>query len=264
MAFAQQKGNKKMKIIVVTGANRGIGLEFVKQYLNKGDYVFATCRNPKKAVNLKELSAKNANLSILQMDVCNETEIEQAAEEINQKKGVVDILINNAGYFHDDETTIVNNEDGSKTLLSNIYNVNAEMILYTFQVNSVGPLLVTKAFLKLLKVSKNPKMISLVSGTGVIFEGVNKLDPQYGYQASKAALHRINVGLARELLNDNIAVVGIGPGFIASDMGAKYGATLKASDTIPTAINVIEKLSINDTGKFFLWDGTEQNWLIKQ
>ncbi|KAI9141554.1 putative short chain dehydrogenase [Paraphysoderma sedebokerense] len=221
------------KTVLITGANRGIGLAFVNYYLSSGYNVIAAARNPESSSELKSLPVK-----LLKLDVSSEPSITKAAEEL--KNYTVDLLINNAGILHRDD----------------LQAASSEQIMAQFATNSLGPLLVTKAFLPHLCKSTHGgnivKVINITSRMGSIED--NTSGGYYGYRASKAALNQITKSLAIDLKPSKIAVLALHPGMIATDMTGGRG-DMGPKEAVECMVKCIEKLNLESSGEFWHRDG---------
>ena len=235
-----------MQSVFITGANRGIGLEFVRQYLQVEDtLVFASCRKPDEATELQKLvNTQREHATIIQLDVTNQPQIDSATEAVAQHVDSLDILINNAG---------INPPGKFQTLDA----LDADGFLFMFQVNSVAPFMVTKAFLNLLRGSTNPRIINISSQLGGLERKTS--GGQYGYCASKAALNMITRALAGDLRSEGIPVVTVHPGWVQTDMGGVH-ATLTPEESVSNLITLFDKLSLADSGSFLKWNGETHPW----
>ncbi len=138
--------------ILITGANRGLGLEFTSQLLARGERVFAARRNPLKTEELeKRLADYPEQLSIHELDVRDEEQIAGIARSVAEQSNSLDMLINNAGVYPEGER---------------FGNLRAESMLDTFQTNSIAPVLITQAFMELLSRGDQPRVINITSGMG--------------------------------------------------------------------------------------------------
>jgi NAD(P)-dependent dehydrogenase (short-subunit alcohol dehydrogenase family) len=230
VASADEKG-----IALVTGANRGLGLEFVKQLQGMGYEVIGTARSPEKATDLKATCSR-----VEQQDVADQASVTSLA---NRLSGVpVDILINNAG--------MLNRTD------SRLDTLDFDVMERSFQVNSLGPLRVTQALLPNLKAGDKKTIVSITSRLGSIELSTGGL---YSYRTSKTALNQINKIISYELAPQGFTCVVMHPGWVQTDMGGG-GATLTKPESISSMLEVIEGLTIESTGKFYNYDGVELPW----
>lgn len=230
-----------MPTILITGANRGLGLEFCKQYLKKQYQVYACCRHINTANELIKLKSDYPEqLSIIPLDVTSENSIDELKNHINHHS--IDILINNAGIYTDNESV-------------HHYDVNTWQKF--FMVNSIAPYLITLTLLENCKKSSQKKIININSGLGSISEisdGTN-----IPYRASKAAQNAITKSLAAENISHKMIIVAMSPGWVRTDMGG-VNAPLSPAESVSAMINQIEKLTAKDTGKFYSYNGKEIPW----
>jgi NAD(P)-dependent dehydrogenase (short-subunit alcohol dehydrogenase family) len=233
--------------VLVTGSNRGLGYEFVRQYLELGYEVIATCRFPKKAESLQKLKSSYENrLTIIKLDVSDKESIKNAYETVENGFSSVDLIINNAG--------IISGDGENEYPLGKIHTEN---VLHILNVNSVGPLLISEQFLDLLQKGTNPKIVNISSGMGSIGQKIDT--SRYSYCMSKAALNMASKMLSIELKSKGIAVWSIHPGWNRTDMGGS-GATLNPKNSVASMIKIIDSKTVRDTGKFLDWNGSEYAW----
>lgn len=232
-----------MKRIFITGASRGIGLELARQCLQRGDQVFASCRQPDSADGLQQLKSTNPDrLTILQLDVTNQSEVESVAEQVSAEIDHLDILFNNAGVLKSGEQ---------------IGNLNSDSLLKVLHVNSVGPVMVAQSLLDLLKAGKAGKIVNVTSQLGSISR--KRSGGRYSYDGSKAALNMFSRTLAFDVIDDGIITIVIHPGWVRTDMGGR-GAFIGVEESAAGILNVTEKLTKKDVGRFLAWDGAEIPW----
>ena len=232
-----------MKRIFITGASRGIGLELARQCLQRGDQVFASCRQPDSADGLQQLKSTNPDrLTILQLDVTNQSEVESVAEQVSAEVDYLDILFNNAGILHSDEQ---------------IGNLAFDTLLNVLHVNSVAPIMVAQSLLGLLKAGKAAKIVNVTSQLGSISR--KRSGGRYSYDGSKAALNMFSRTLAFDVIDDGIITIVIHPGWVRTDMGGS-GASIGVEESAAGILNVTEKLTKKDVGRFLAWDGAEIPW----
>ena len=242
------------KIALVTGAYKGLGLEFCKQLVNAGYKVILTAREIQKAQAAAEtLNVRQQSAIPKALEVTDEIQIKNLASWVKESYGRLDLLVNNAG---------VNPKDyADKSRMSKAFhldNLDAKEMLDVIHINSIAPLLVVKHFRSLLQKSERPIVLNISSWLGSVtnltFGG------HYGYVGSKNLLNVLNKSMANELRQDNIICVNVNPGWVQTDMGGQKAqfTTEQAVSNILT--NVVSKLSMSDTGKFLNYDGNEHPW----
>ena len=220
---------------LITGANRGIGLELTKLCLSKNFNVEACCRNPEASDELKNLSNHNPHLNVTKMDVTNSKSILSAAENFQNK---IDILVCNAG---------VNNGKGD--IFSKEHNENA--IMEVMMVNVGGPFLTIQNLYKNLNKNSMSKIVIISSLMGTQTHLSNNAPI---YRASKAAANNLMRTISNHFLNDNIIVSSYHPGWVRTDMGGA-NADISVEESATGLINHFLKLQKSDSGKFFNYDG---------
>ena len=232
-----------MKRVLISGANRGIGLELVRQCLARGDRVYAGCREPEEATELGALAAAAPDqLMILALDVTDEATIDTAVKRVQAAASGLDLLFNNAGVHFDGES---------------LANLAAENMIDLFRVNAVGPMLVTQRLRGLLITGDSAKVVNVSSEAGSI-SGMDRFRG-YSYYGSKAALNMFTRCLAFDNELAGVVVVAIHPGWVQTRMGGSR-APLLAADSAKAILAVTDKLNPADSGKFFNYDGQEMAW----
>jgi NAD(P)-dependent dehydrogenase (short-subunit alcohol dehydrogenase family) len=220
-----------MATVVITGANRGMGLEFVKQYLAKGDKVIALCRNTSD-----ELSQTSAKV-IDKVDVGSPECLEKILPVLSDLK--IDLLINNAG--------VLANET--------LEHMSVTTLEYQFRVNAIGPLMVTQMLRKQLV--KGAKVALITSRMGSVTD--NTSGGRYGYRMSKAALNIAGVSLAHDLKEQEVAVALLHPGYVQTEMVNNSG-DISAAVAVERLIRRIEELNLENTGTFWHSNGEVLPW----
>ena len=227
--------------ILITGTNRGIGLEFVKHYLKNNEKIIATCRNKHSAKDLLELENTTSNLSLVELDVSNPNSIN---EFISKIAGLpIDTFINNAGVF------------GPRNI--EFGNFNAKEWLDVFKVNTIAPLLITQKILKNLRLGKDKKLAFISSKVGSIED--NTEGGMYIYRTSKTALNQVIKSLSIDLKEENFIVVALHPGWVQTDMGGP-NALIDTKTSVKGMIEVIDNLTPKNSGKFYNYDGSTIPW----
>ena len=232
-----------MKRTFITGANRGLGLEFVRQYLTRGANVFASCRHPQNAPELAQLATQYPDhLQIIELAITDDRSIEQAALATAHLIDALDLLINNAGM-------LVRGEQ--------LATLEAQTLMESFAVNAVAPIMIVKHFLDLLKKGTDPTILNVSSQLGSITNA--RRSTLYSYSASKAGLNMFNRILAHELRPLGITSIVIHPGWVQTDMGGS-NASLTPNESVRGMIRLLESLKPEDSGEFFQWNGTRLPW----
>ena len=232
-----------MRKVLVTGANRGIGLEFVRQYLARGDRVFATCRKPGHAHELTRVALANpGRLTILPLDVAKPAAIVELEKELHLVTDSLDTLVNNAGMLVSGER---------------FGELEAKSFAETFATNTIGPTLLTQALVPLLERGTAPRVASVSSGLGSLERCDAFTTPSYC--VSKAALNMAMRQLSHALAPRGIVVALLSPGWVRTDMGGPK-AELEPTDSVRGMIAVIEGLTAGDNGRFLDHDGDELPW----
>lgn len=231
--------------VLISGANRGIGLEFVQQYLESGYEVIACCREPERASELLALGKKNSNLNIRKLNVTNEKELKDLAASLD---GIpLDILINNAGIY--------GNGDQS------FEGVTAASMIEVFTVNSVAPLMATRALLANILKGQLKTVINISSLMGSISD--NGSGGKYAYRPSKTAINMITKSMAVDLAAKGLKVLSLHPGWVQTDMGGS-NAPLDVKTSVSGMISVINsktRLEANPHGDLFLnYNGKSLEW----
>jgi NAD(P)-dependent dehydrogenase (short-subunit alcohol dehydrogenase family) len=236
--------------ILITGANRGIGLDLTRRHLAAGDRVFATCRDPWSARELNALAEQYPVLSVLTLDVTDSVSIAALRRVVGEAVDGLEILYNNAGIFP-------GGVDAQEPGVSAFGSLDARALIEVFAVNSVAPVMVTQAFADLLRRGVNPRVVNLSSRIGSVT--LSEPGYGYGYPASKAALNRMTRTLAQDLQADGVIVISIHPGWVATDMGG-VTAPRTMDETLPSMMQLIDGLTLADSGAFFNWDGKKFPW----
>lgn len=225
--------------IFITGANRGIGLEYVKQYALEGLQVYATVRDPAQATALQQLAAAHANVQVLALDVADVAAIRDLAARLSAI--TVDILISNAGTYPE----------------SRFGKTDPQAWLHAFQVNTLTTYYLAEAFLPQLRRANQAKLIAMTSKMGSIED--NGSGGEYIYRSSKTALNMVVKSLALDLREFNIAVAALHPGWVRTDMGGPNGL-IDTETSVRGLRQVIDHLSCAQSGSFIAYDGKAIPW----
>lgn len=226
-----------MPTVLITGANRGIGLELAKQYAADGWSVIATARDPGQADALKKLKG---DIRIEALEVTDERQIEALAKAL--KGTAIDVLLNNAGML---------------TGYESFGATDTESWLQTLHVNTIAPLKLAEALVEHVARSQAKKIVAITSGMGSI--GGNASTGAYAYRSSKAALNKVMATAAHELRSRGISVAVISPGWVRTDMGGS-GAPLDVKESAAGIRKVIDQLNVGTSGQFFNYSGENIPW----
>lgn len=225
--------------VMITGTNRGIGLEFVKQYATDGWNVIACCREPATASELQTLAITHRNIQIVALDVADFAQIDAAALQLKDRS--IDVLINNAGVYP----------------ASSFGDVDFDEWTTAFKINTMAPLKVTEAFTPHVANSQLKKVVTLSSKMGSLDD--NTSGGSYIYRTSKAAANMVMKSLSIDLKPYGIAVATLHPGWVQTDMGGPNGL-INTQSSVAGLRKVIANLSLNTTGKFIAFDDKEIAW----
>jgi NAD(P)-dependent dehydrogenase (short-subunit alcohol dehydrogenase family) len=231
-----------MTTILITGANRGLGLEFVTQYAKDGATIHAACRRPEKAKELIELAnAHKGKITVHTLDAASDASVAHLKREIGDTP--IDILINNAGVYGGDK--------------QNHGGVDFSSWLDVLNVNTLGPIRVMEALAGNLNAGTDKKAIAITSMMGSTAGNSN--GGYLAYRSSKAALNNALRGLSLALKGDGVIVVPIHPGWVQTDMGGP-NAPLKPPESVSGMRKVIADLKLSDSGRFLDYAGKELPW----
>ena len=244
-----------MKTALVTGAYKGLGLEWCRQLGRDGYRVYLTARRIDKAQPAADLLCQEGiDVVPLEVDVSDEAQISKLANQVAANVGHLDLLINNAGINSKDDP---NPDTVAKS--SSLDHLDAAEILRHLNINSISPILMAKHLRPILKSAERPVIASVSSWLGSI-SAKTTARGHYAYTTSKAALNMMNRNLAIVLAQDGIICLVVNPGWVRTDMGG-VGADLLAEQSVRGLLDqVVHPASIKDSGEFFQWDGTKHPW----
>jgi NAD(P)-dependent dehydrogenase (short-subunit alcohol dehydrogenase family) len=234
---------------LVTGANRGLGLEWTRQLAPTVDRLFATCRRPEEAETLRDVAAEYPEtVDVFALDVSDPDAIDRAAAQVERDAGHLDLLVNNAGI----------NGGGTG---DGFGSVDQEAMMEVFRVNSVGPHLVVQTFADLLRAGADAEgqaiVVNVTSQLGSIANTSG--GGWHSYKASKAALNMCTRLQTGALKSDGVIPVSMHPGWVRTDMGGS-NARLSTEDSVRGMIDVLDDLTPEDAGRFLTFDGDELPW----
>jgi NAD(P)-dependent dehydrogenase (short-subunit alcohol dehydrogenase family) len=223
---------REKRIALVTGANKGIGFEVARDLARKSFHVFLGTRDEKAGHAAEEKLRKDGEVTFLKIDIANPDSIKRAAEEFSRQADHLDSLINNAGILLDDDKDVL--------------TITPEIFETTLRTNTLGPLLVSQAFVPLLKKSSAPRIVNVSSGGGQLADGADGWAP--AYCISKTALNGVTSQLAAAL--PNFAVNSVCPGWVRTDMGGS-NATRSIAEGAAGIVWLASDAPQKETGKFW-------------
>jgi len=245
-----------MPTILITGANRGLGLEFVQQYTADGWTVIACCRAPEKAEALQALAKKHPALRIEVLDVSDNRSIKTLADKL--KDTAIDVLINNAGIFSgtgtDGHHFPVEDSDKSQ----NFGSIDSTAWEKVLRVNTIAPIMIAEAFVPHLIKGEGKKIINITSRMGSLTELENKFG-SIAYRSSKAALNSAMRTIASDLKNLGLMIANIHPGWVKTDMGGSY-ANMTPQQSVTSLRQTITALKPENSSQFLNYDGQILPW----
>lgn len=227
-----------MPSILITGAGRGLGLEFARQFAGEGWDVIATVRDPAKGAAVARLG-KSVEIHLL--DVADRAAVARLARDLKGRP--IDVLVCNAGIYGPRGANFGTTD----------YAIWDELM----KINVMAPMALVEALADNVAVSKLKRIVMMSSGMGSI--GDNNSGGAHMYRTSKAALNALAKGLAADLADRGITVITVSPGWVKTDMGG-VGAPLTPKASIDGLRSVIKNVTLFDSGKFFSYDGTELPW----
>ncbi|MDG1664872.1 MAG: SDR family oxidoreductase [Hyphomicrobiales bacterium] len=231
-----------MSTIMIVGATRGIGLELTKQYANEGNQVIACARDTANASLLNEVASGSENIKIEQLDIADAGSIESASSRIGEE--AIDSVIIVAGWV------------GGMPDNQTIDNIDIDEWHNTLNINTIGPLLVAKAFKSNLAASGNGNLMILSSQLAA---STWPMGGMYIYSTTKAAVSKVGQILALDWAEDPIIVSIMHPGWVQTDMGGPT-AEITAEESASGIRNVLLGLTKEDSGNFYKWNGDIHPW----
>lgn len=242
-------GKENEYVVLITGANRGIGFEFVKQYAAKGWYVIAGVRRPDAATDLQALAEEYSQVTIEPLDVCDLSSVDALAARLEGQS--IDVLINNAGFF---------GEFGNQGFGA----LDFDQFDLFMRTNARGPLKMSEAFVPHLKAGRQKKIVAITSQAGSFELDSGGLPGMYFYKSSKAALNMIMRNVAKDVKEHGIAVGILSPGMVntAGDIPPerRFLGLIEPPESIAGMIEVIADLDLDNTGNFIRYSGDPQPW----
>ena len=227
-----------MPTVLITGANRGIGFEFARQYADGGWRVIATCRDP---ANAGELSALGGDIEVHGLDVTDHVRIQALAKSL--ERSAIDLLLSNAGV--------------SGPRPDPFGGIDYQSWMEVLSVNAMSPLKLCECFIDHVARSDFKRIVAVASKMGSIAE--NSSGGSYIYRSSKTALNAVMKSLSVDLASRRVIVAVLHPGWVRTDMGGP-GALIEARTSVAGMRQVIAGLKLEDSGGFFNYDGAGIPW----
>ena len=227
-----------MPTVLITGASRGLGLEYARQYADDGWRVIATCRDPDNAM---ELASLEGEVETYALDIADHGQILSLANSLSKES--IDLLLNNAGIF------------GPRP--SKLGDIEYKTWQDVMHINVMSPLMVCESFSDHIAASNLKKIAIMSSKMGSLDD--NNSGGSYVYRSSKAALNAVMKSLSVDLVPRGISVAILHPGWVRTDMGGPSGL-IDAYESINGLRRVIESLNLENTGHFYNYDGSEIPW----
>lgn len=246
------------RTVLITGANRGIGLELTRQYLAAGWHVIATARDPAQAAELQLLGGNaQGQLTLAPLDLADFATIDALGQRLSTSS--LDLIINNAGHFgpRDDAATDLATRLRGQTFGS----VDYDAALATLRINAYAPLRIAEVLIGPLRRGHEPKFITISSSAGSIAGGLRWESPVQLmiYPVSKAALNKVTATLSMVLKRDGITTAALCPGHVRTRLGGP-GAALTPEESVAGLRKVIDALTPADNGRFIRYDGQGIEW----
>ena len=235
-----------MPTLLITGANRGIGLNLTRVFASKGWSVFACCRHPEMADNLNAL-AEGQDIKVFALDVSDFDAIDGLAKTLEGE--AIDVLVNNAGMLGK-----VSFQEGASDQMFGAMDYGAWADV--FRVNSMSPMKMAEAFIGQIMAGDRKTIVTLSSGMG---SNSDKTGGVYAYRTSKAAVTRLMTTLAVDLEDKGITSVALHPGWVRTDMGTD-GADISVEESTDGLFKVISGLGLVDSGRFINYAGEDMPW----
>ena len=232
-----------MSSVLITGSNRGLGLEWVRQYAGQGWRVFATCRFPEQADELQALVERSEQVTLHRLDVTQGDQLSALRKELNNE--TIDVLINNAGVYH---------EQWGQDPLGRI---NYDDWQHTLEVNTLGPMRVSEALIEHVARSGKKLIVSITSHMGSIADITSAND--YAYRSSKVALNAAMKGLSIEVRERGVGVLLLHPGWVRTRMGGD-SAPLSTQQSVTAMRQLVDRFTFAQSGEFLRYDGIAMPW----
>jgi NAD(P)-dependent dehydrogenase (short-subunit alcohol dehydrogenase family) len=228
--------------VLITGANRGIGLEFVRQFARGGSQVIACCREPTSASALNTLMQESdGKVTVHRLDVANRAQREDLRRELGDTP--IDLLINNAGVYGQRDATFG--------------NIDEQQWLETFAINAIAPIKLSEALVENVARGRRKIIASISSQMGSIAD--NSSGGHYVYRSSKAALNAAMKSMALDLQSRGVIAAILHPGWVKTDLGGP-NALISVEESVDYMRATLERVTLKDSGTFFDIDGSVMPW----
>jgi NAD(P)-dependent dehydrogenase (short-subunit alcohol dehydrogenase family) len=227
--------------ILITGANRGIGLELTQQFAADGWTVLACCRNPAGAGELQQLCERYPAIEILALDVTDYAQMQSLAAQLHDRQ--IDVLLSNAGIY------------GPRG--ANFGDVDAAAWREVFEVNSIAPLMLAQAFVEQVAASRQKLIAVISSKMGSIAD--NGSGGSYIYRTSKTAVNQVVKCLSNDLAGQGISVISLHPGWVRTDMGGA-NAEIGTDESSAGLKTILQSAGIEQSGQFLEYNGDSIPW----
>lgn len=231
-----------MATVLITGANRGLGLEFTAQYASAGWQVIACCRAPTAATELTKLALRYSNIVLETLDVADFAQIDALAAKLNGR--AIDILLNNAGVYGDAKA-------------HGFGNLDYQAWQQTLLINTQAPVKMAEAFLSHLQAGQKKLLVAVSSLMGSLSD--NGSGGSLLYRSSKAGLNAVYKSLSIDLKAQGIGVLILHPGWVKTDMGGP-NALIESPESVTGMRKVMEQFSLAQSGSFLKYDGSLMPW----
>ena len=229
--------------VLITGSNRGIGLEFVRQFAESGWNVIATARKPDQAEDLQQLAAQHDRIVIEQLDVTDHPQMEALGERYADQP--IDILVSNAALT-----------PRYQSAFKRVDGVDFDIARQSFEINALGALKLSQVFMPHVAASEQKKIIVLTSKGGS-FEMSPKMPMMYSYRASKAALNMFMYTLSFETAKQDIIVTMLSPGMVNTTPGFTMPNAISTEESVGKMLTVIDGLTPENNGQFLNYESGE-------
>ena len=228
--------------VLITGASRGLGLEWARQYAEAGWRVYASCRHPTEAEDLNALASRHPRLSVHRLDVTDSEHLRTL--QLDLEEASIDVLLNNAGVYLD-------------KFMGDFGGIDYEVWLRTFAVNTLGAVRVSEALIGQVAASEKKQVVVISSHMGAIAE--IEAPGNYAYRSSKAALNAAMKGLSHAFAQRGVGVLLLHPGWVRTRMGGP-DAPLTPEQSVHHMRALVEAFRPDMNARFFRYDGTEIPW----